>query len=197
MARLGNINQTKLDTGMEYWKERTERRFSPLFAQTRTRLKELFEGDMDLLVDFAVHLIIENAESEVRRKSNRELGFQVLHAGKFNAEFKQKLERLAKKCGADDPYFLAFAFFFAGMGRSKSIQAKAGAKKMLAKSPKQLEKSQVRECWDNWQRRPTSYSSTDAFALDMLDKYKNLSSQAVIARWCRQWRRESATQPAK
>ena len=66
-----------------------------------------------------------------------------------------------------------------------------GAATMLAKSPKQKEKTLVRECWDAWQTSPKNYRSKAAFARDMREKFPNLESQSVIEGWCRAWERES------
>ncbi len=74
--------------------------------------------------------------------------------------------------------------------------ARAGALGMLAKDPKQKEKALVRECWELWQSEPKRYTGKAAFALDMLGKFESLKSQAVIERWCREWEKESGTQPA-
>lgn len=73
----------------------------------------------------------------------------------------------------------------------------AGARAKLAKDPKQVEKELVRENWVLWQRDPHRYKGKAAFALDMLDKYGSLKSQAVIERWCREWNKGSGTQPAE
>lgn len=75
--------------------------------------------------------------------------------------------------------------------QTRSETAKIGAQAKLAKDPKQKAKALVRECWDAWQRKPSSYKSNSAFALGMLDKYESLKNQAVIAGWCSKWSREN------
>lgn len=52
-------------------------------------------------------------------------------------------------------------------------------------------KAFVRECWEQWQRQPDSYSSKAAFARDMLDKGCNFNSR-TIERWCLIWEKEAA-----
>ena len=87
--------------------------------------------------------------------------------------------------------------------QARSEMAKIGAQAKLADDPKQKEKAQVRECWEDWQRTPLNfqgkrkYKSKDAFAKGMLDKYESLESAQVIARWCREWAGEAVTQPAQ
>jgi len=80
---------------------------------------------------------------------------------------------------------------------SISTLASMGALAKLASDPKQKEKILVRECWNAWQVRLTAYKSNAAFARDMLEKFETLKSQPVIERWCRDWKEESGTQPAK
>lgn len=77
----------------------------------------------------------------------------------------------------------------------RSEMARAAAVAKLATDPKQVEKQQVQECWDLWQKDLSRYKGDTAFARDMLSKYENLKSIDVITRWCRQW--ESTTKPAK
>ena len=87
--------------------------------------------------------------------------------------------------------------------QTRSEMAKIGALAKLADDPKQREKAQVRECWEDWQRTPLNfqgkrkYKGKEAFAKDMLDKYGSLESAQVIARWCRDWAGEAVTQPAQ
>ena len=75
--------------------------------------------------------------------------------------------------------------------QARSEMAKIGAQAKLANDPKQIAKAQVRECWDKWQRNPSSYTSKSAFARDMLDKDESLKNQAVIAGWCLKWSQEN------
>ena len=67
-----------------------------------------------------------------------------------------------------------------------------GAKAKLANDPKQLAKAKVKECWDEWQMKPANYKGKSAFAKDMMAKFEELDSQAVITRWCGQWEKEAA-----
>lgn len=82
--------------------------------------------------------------------------------------------------------------------------SKKGGDKKWANSPKKSEKDQVKELWTDWQDEPFSpngeikYKSKTKFAKDMLEKFSNLESQAVIERWDRKWREErDSTTPAK
>jgi hypothetical protein len=70
---------------------------------------------------------------------------------------------------------------------ARTVLAKAAARARHANDPKQVEKVFVRECWKNWQEKPSSYPSKAAFARDMCGKVQNLESQAVIEGWCRSW----------
>jgi hypothetical protein len=57
-------------------------------------------------------------------------------------------------------------------------------------SPAGNAKRIIRECWEAWNVCPGQYKSTAAFARAMLDKFPDeLSSQPVIERWVRDWRR--------
>lgn len=69
--------------------------------------------------------------------------------------------------------------------------------------PKQKDKKMVKECWDEWQKTPLNlegkpkYLGDTAFAKDMLTKSEYLESNAVITRWCRQWKNKTTTMPAE
>ena len=76
---------------------------------------------------------------------------------------------------------------------SRKQVALSGAKMRHALDPKQADKASVRECWDDWQNKHSRYKSNAAFARDMLQKYEALTSQPVIERWCREWKKESST----
>lgn len=65
-----------------------------------------------------------------------------------------------------------------------------GAMEKLKRDPKQVAKAKVKECWDEWQLKPTNYRGKSAFAKDMMTKFDELDNQAVIARWCGQWEKE-------
>lgn len=66
-----------------------------------------------------------------------------------------------------------------------------GAIEKLKRDPKQAAKALVKECWVEWQRKPNNYKGKSAFAKDMLTKFEELDSQAVITRWCGQWEKEA------
>jgi len=92
----------------------------------------------------------------------------------------------------------AYAMGESYYGRDSVIaNAQRAVAARLRKDPKQLDKKTVRECWELWQNEPARYKSNAAFARDMLQKYETLTSQPVIERWCREWKEESGTQPAK
>lgn len=75
----------------------------------------------------------------------------------------------------------------------RRLDSERAVERALAKhsrDPRQAAKSVVRECWDDWLARPSTYPSTAAFARAMLDKFPDvLSSQPVIERWVRAWKR--------
>ena len=83
--------------------------------------------------------------------------------------------------------------------REQKFIAIRAVKKRLENDPKQLEKSYVFQCWHDWQKSKTpeipkgNYKSKAAFAKDMLSKYENLESSAVIERWCREWEKSHST----
>ncbi|WP_141397500.1 hypothetical protein [Polaromonas sp. AER18D-145] len=84
------------------------------------------------------------------------------------------------------------------------VKAASGGKARVAADPKQPLKATVRTYWDRWQKQNNLYSSKAEFALDMLrmfgpesDEKAPLKSADVLTRWCRQWKKENATQPAK
>ncbi|MDI3511873.1 MAG: hypothetical protein PWQ61_2638 [Betaproteobacteria bacterium] len=80
---------------------------------------------------------------------------------------------------------------------SRSIRSMAllGAETKLLRDPRQQEKEFVRDAWQDWQKKLDRYPSSAAFARDMLDKTEHLKSQAVIERWCRDWKKELGTLP--
>jgi hypothetical protein len=67
-----------------------------------------------------------------------------------------------------------------------------GAIEKLKRDPKQAAKVRVKECWNDWQKKPTNYKGKSAFAKDMMAKFEELDSQAVITRWCGQWEKDAA-----
>ena len=67
-----------------------------------------------------------------------------------------------------------------------------GAMEKLKRDPKQAAKVRVKECWNDWQKKPTNYKGKSAFAKDMMAKFEELDSQAVITRWCGQWEKDAA-----
>jgi len=70
---------------------------------------------------------------------------------------------------------------------SLSSNARRANEVRLANDPKQAEKINVCECWDEWQKQPDRYKGKAAFARDMLNKYESLESHRVIERWCKEW----------
>ena len=86
------------------------------------------------------------------------------------------------------------------INHSRRLKARRAASKKLNEDPKQHAKQQVRECWDDWKKKPSLYKSKSAFARDMLDKFPShkdekgrqagLGSQRVIERWCKEWESE-------
>jgi len=68
-----------------------------------------------------------------------------------------------------------------------SLNAIKAVKAKLAKDPKQIAKSQVKECWVEWQNKPTNYRNKSKFAKDMMQKFEELDNQSVIVRWCSEW----------
>ncbi len=57
----------------------------------------------------------------------------------------------------------------------------------LANDPRQDEKQFIRECWQDWQRGKSHYTSKAAFARDMIEKVEHLTSTKKIEDWCREW----------
>lgn len=73
-----------------------------------------------------------------------------------------------------------------------SARMSRAAASRYSDDPKQAIKAQVKECWRRWQEEPSSYPSAAAFARGMLDKWPDdLTSEAVISRWVRDWKRKS------
>jgi len=89
------------------------------------------------------------------------------------------------------------AFIEIVIANRKKVSARVNALKRHASDPKKRDKDWVRECWDEWQRRPTNYKTKSAFASDMLKKGLRLESKPVIQRWCREWAKETVTLLAK
>lgn len=61
------------------------------------------------------------------------------------------------------------------------------------RDPKQKEKAFIRECWNEWQKKPDSYDSQAAFARDMLSKCEHLTSQKKIEDWCHEWKQSTSS----
>lgn len=80
------------------------------------------------------------------------------------------------------------SYVVAGTG-ARGMARKAALARHAA-DPKQLDKVLIRECWDEWQKKPDRYEGKAAFARDMLDKFPTLKSQPVIAGWCKKWESE-------
>lgn len=76
---------------------------------------------------------------------------------------------------------------------ARSAMARAGALARRDGDPRNLAKSFVKTCWDDWQLAPSRYAGKAAFARDMLDKQTALKSQKVIEDWCRLWDKQSAS----
>jgi hypothetical protein len=77
--------------------------------------------------------------------------------------------------------------------KSRSARMSRAAANRYSKDPKQAAKAQVKECWRRWrEEQPDSYRRTTWFARDMLAKWPNeLTSEAVVSRWVREWDREA------
>lgn len=74
----------------------------------------------------------------------------------------------------------------------RSEMGKQAVAAKLRNDSRQLDKLEVKECWNRWQSEPSRYADATAFARDMQDKYTSLKSLPVITRWCREWRAERA-----
>lgn len=79
----------------------------------------------------------------------------------------------------------------------RTEMGRQAAKMRLKKDPKQQEKQFIKECWNNWQTNKSQYKSKAAFARDMLDKVENLTSAKKVEDWCREWEKETTTQPVQ
>jgi hypothetical protein len=73
----------------------------------------------------------------------------------------------------------------------KKIKSEA-AKVRWQLDPRNTEKAFIKECWLDWKRVRSKYSSKAEFARDMLDKSQHLTSTKVIEDWCREWDKEKA-----
>lgn len=92
-------------------------------------------------------------------------------------------------------YEFANALKFMVDGQAEVERVLSGMKRSAAyvrwkADPKTEQKLFVKECWKEWQQKPTKYKSKASFALDMLDKCENLTSSKVIENWCREWEKE-------
>ncbi|MBU3543767.1 hypothetical protein ICN49_02420 [Polynucleobacter sp. MWH-Mekk-B1] len=83
-----------------------------------------------------------------------------------------------------------YCFGWESMVRENSESAKRKASLRYRKDPKQLDKVNVKECWDLWQADPRRYKNKTTFANDMLGKFESLTSEKVITDWCREWGRQ-------
>ncbi|MEX2524305.1 MAG: hypothetical protein WD750_05050 [Gammaproteobacteria bacterium] len=77
--------------------------------------------------------------------------------------------------------------------QARRDQAVRAAEARLKHDPKQKEKAFVKDCWLEWQKKPTRYKSKASFARDMLNKCEHLISQRKIEDWCREWEFEVRT----
>lgn len=120
------------------------------------------------------------------------------------------LDRLTLRVGItsseEAQYELGLAWEFALLARWNNhmemaihFEAEAGRQRMVRaaqakhrKDPRQHVKLQVRAMWQQWDKSPSSYPSTAAFARDMCDKWPDhIASEVVVARWVRDWRRNA------
>jgi len=74
---------------------------------------------------------------------------------------------------------------------SDRARAAAGSRYHLDRDGKQEARRFVHECWQDWHEGRTRYKSASAFARDMLDKQPGLTSETVVTRWVRKWRKSA------
>jgi hypothetical protein len=71
-----------------------------------------------------------------------------------------------------------------------SRRASDRAKQQHAVHPKRAARDFAFECWKAWQAAPTQYANATDFARAMLDKFPDtLTSEVVVTRWVRAWRK--------
>ena len=68
-----------------------------------------------------------------------------------------------------------------------SEKGRLAALARVATDPKQEEKAFIYQCWQDWQKSPSTYVSKAAFSRDMMTKCEYLKSQKKIEDWCRAW----------
>jgi hypothetical protein len=127
------------------------------------------------LIGICVLFMIDRACTEIRNRgfnkkstSNLLTAHRFLHAAEISS----------------NEFYIESAVKYAS-----SESARKKAMERHAKDPKQVEKKFVFECWEEWQRKPENYSGQAAFARDMLNKCKELTSQKKIEDWCRDWKK--------
>jgi hypothetical protein len=72
--------------------------------------------------------------------------------------------------------------------RKNAVEA---AHTLHSNSDKGKAKKFVESCWKEWEQTPEKYADATAFARDMLDKFPDvLTSEVVVTRWVRNWRKK-------
>ena len=159
-----------------------------------------------------------NAEGQLSETARSEIEASIVSVQPLVAQFaavhaayKREAEALYQVLGDDarlievetyvkahppSPGAIAYLVFVARDAVHAGL-ARENARRRHDGDPKQKAKASVRECWDEWQSRPSRYKGKAAFSRDMLDKFLDekgmpiLESQPVIERWCREWERQT------
>lgn len=76
---------------------------------------------------------------------------------------------------------------------ARSRNARLAAEARHSRGPYAEARAFARECWSDWQARPSAYRSLAEFARDIQNKFPDLIANPVtVERWVRQWRAEIA-----
>jgi hypothetical protein len=103
---------------------------------------------------------------------------------------------IASAIVAADSYasFLAIKSGNATLQQERSDFAMRGAIERHRRDPKQEHKQFIKQCWEEWQSKPTLYRTQSIFATDMLTKVPSdkdgnpvISHDTIVKKWIPEW----------
>ena len=158
------------------------------YSQGRELAVQSLQGHKD--VAFFLSCVAFCNTSLIQDKTDRESAIRAIcdaheffgmayHAAKFPMSMHSDMESIQRKIAAT----------------VLSSQGRKAVERKLASDPRQREKAFIRECWQDWTDGNRHYDSKAAFARDMLEKCEHLKSTKRIEDWCREWGKQSTTQP--
>ena len=166
------------------------------FGEVLAHLRSLNLSDEMLMIKAAS--LIAEAKHEARfatweaadakealRSANafiEELGAEVINHNEIARELaKEALQLILNEMDA---------LYKRAKSENHTAATSKGGRRRAANDPIAVTKRDVRRCWVEWKKRPDLYKSTAGFSRAMVDRFLKLSSDRVVAKWCRDWEKE-------